>query len=133
MKINTPEFSKRGLTHCKHLRLTEPVKPDTMQLSSFDCGNCRLGTNKPAVCKGYECAWLQGHGEECDRPDKSLMLVDNVRGIGNAVECKPLCEGADTMPAGYAAIRRISRSAGKPALVTSFYERQLAYVVGTPA
>ena len=132
LKINTPEFTKRGLTHCQHLALTEPVQPDTMQLSSHDCGNCRLGTKKPTVCKEYQCAWLQGYGADEDRPDRSLMLIDNVRGIGNAMECKPLCEDADKREAGRRAIERISQDAGKPALVTSFYERQLAYVVGRP-
>lgn len=102
-----------------------------MQLSSHCGGNC-TNKAKPQVCHDYQCLWLQGYGAEEDRPDRSMMLIDNTRDVANAVVCKPLCEGADKMEAGRKAIKRISRAVGAPALVTTFKESRLAYVIGKP-
>jgi hypothetical protein len=51
--------------------------------------------------------------------------MDNLKGVKNAVECKPIWDGAANDAAGVFAIQRISASMGVPALVTSFCSRSL--------
>jgi hypothetical protein len=94
------------------------------------CGNCKINPTKPEVCKGYVCLWLAGYGDEEDRPDRSGILADTLHRIDNAVECRPLWEGAVDSVAGMTAIRRISHGTGKPALVAKFRERGMDRVVG---
>lgn len=102
------------------------------------CGNCKLyptGGDKdtrPDCCDKYKCAWLLGHGEEDDRPDKSLMVFDAVRGIENVVEARPLSEGIESTPHGRELADRISVSTGKPVIVFNFCEHRMVRVVGGP-
>lgn len=98
-----------------------------------DNDNCTIKSTQPSVCTGYKCAWLQGHGEPDDRPDRSGVLVDDVNqtgNIGNALIAKPLWFGADDEPDGVRAIRNISRSAECPIMVLQFTEFKLLRVVG---
>jgi len=119
------ELNKPGLTHCSHVTLLAPVKDGEMQLSS-GCENCTIYENRPKTCRDYTCLWLAGYGRKSDRPDKSLMLIDNPNRVENAIECKPLSPEVN----GEKVIRRFSRATGKVALVTSFKETRLVRVVG---
>jgi Fe-S-cluster containining protein len=130
--LKIPALDKPGLAHCQHLNLAEPEEEGKLQLSA-GCDNCSIYEDRPEVCKSYSCMWLAGYGDESDRPDKSFMLIDTIHRIENAVECKPLFEGAEDTAAGRQAVRRISRSSNKVALVTSFYETKLKRVVGRPS
>lgn len=40
-------------------------------------GGCGIYTSpvKPAACSTFKCAWLEGLGEERDRPDKSKVVI----------------------------------------------------------
>lgn len=96
-----------------------------MQLSS-GCNNCEIYEDRPRTCRDYTCLWLAGYGRQNDRPDKSLMLIDNPNRIENAIECKPLSADVD----GEKVVKRFSRATGKVALVTSFRETRLVRVVG---
>lgn len=133
LKIDQPELQKPALSHCKHLCLKNPVKKNELQYSTDgQTENCRIYENRPTVCKGYSCLWVQGHGDEEDRPDKSGILIDTLHSIENAIECKPIGPGFEDRPEAVAAIERISRSTNKVALVASFYERKFSRVVGRP-
>ena len=128
--LKVKSLSKPGFTHCPHLRLTEPIRENVMQLSSFDDGcNCKIHETKPDECGGYVCSWRQGYGEQQDRPDRCGILADRINEIKGAIECKPIWEHADKQERGIAAIRRLARETGKAALVTTFYETRLDSVV----
>ena len=130
LKINVPELQKEGMRHCPYVQADEPEIPGKQVC--YNGEGCMIYGKHPPVCKGYNCAWLKGHGEEEDRPDRCGVLMDNLKGVQNAVECKPIWDGAAEQPAGQKAIERVSESMGVPALVTSFYERHLVRVVGEP-
>ena len=129
LQIDDPELHKKGMRHCPYV---ETDQPEVVGKSVCYTGKgCRIYYNRPRTCAGYRCEWLKGHGNEEDRPDRCGILVDRSRAIENGVECKPLWDGAYDEDAGRAAIHRISKSTGNPALVISFYERQLIRVVGS--
>jgi hypothetical protein len=130
LKIDVPELRKEGMRHCPHVKADEPEVIG--ERVCYTGTGCKVHGDHPPVCKGYNCAWLRGHGTEEDRPDRCGVLMDNLKGVKNAVECKPIWDGAANDAAGVFAIQRISASMGVPALVTSFYERHLVRVEGGP-
>jgi Fe-S-cluster containining protein len=64
---------------CTVLRVDELRK-----LGGVDCvhqlpeGGCGIHPSRPAICRAYRCAWLQGHFEESDRPDRLGAVLDFV-------------------------------------------------------
>ena len=130
LRIDDPDLTKEGMRHCPHVKADEPEDPG--KKVCYTGQGCTIYGKHPRVCQGYFCEWVQGHGEEEDRPDRCGMLIDRVKKIENAVECKPIWDGAADQPAGRIAIERIAKSKGMVALVTSFYERRLVRVVGRP-
>ena len=131
-RIEDPQMSKAAMVHCSELRLSQPVEENVWQFSTDKKRPCKIydDETKPEICSYFRCMWLKGHGEEEDRPDKSLIMIDRGKEIENAVECKQLAEGAADSVKGKLAIERISRDAGMVALVLSLYERKLMRVVG---
>lgn len=127
--INTDTLVKRGCDHCPNLNLSNPVEVNVMQLSSEEPVKCQIYSDRPDVCKGYTCLWLQGHGEEQDRPDRSLVLIDTTHKIENGIECKPLFPGGEDDPKVQETIKRMMLSTGSAACVSSFYERRFVRVV----
>lgn len=135
LTIEAPELSKPGMHHCKHQSLPGPEETNLLYYTGGNgCENCGVyGTlERPAVCAGYKCGWLVGLGNDEDRPDRSLILidVDSERHIGNALEAKPLADGQQDTDAGRATIRRMSRDANKPAIVLNFRERCIVRIEG---
>ena len=130
--LKIPALDKPKLTHCQHLNLVEEVKENTMQLSAQACGSCGIYEDRPQVCKTYACAWLLGGGRESDRPDRSKMLIDTLHQIENAVECKPLYDGAQDTKKGKGAIRRIARDGKCTSIVLDFLETKILRVEGSP-
>ena len=51
------------------------------------CSSCEIYDKRPKTCRDYNCLWLQGFGDEVDRPDKSGVLIDMrpVEGAGMLV------------------------------------------------
>jgi hypothetical protein len=124
-------LDKPPMQHCEHLRLPGPARfNEAYYTGGNGCENCKLYDERPDVCKAYTCAWLQGHGDEGDRPDRSLMLFDRAHNIGNALSGRPLLEGAADTDEGRAVIDRVSRMAGQPVLVMTFYERRIVRIAG---
>lgn len=117
-------LEKKGLTPCQHLK--DPA-PD-----GYTGSGCSVYETKPDVCHAYHCAWLDGHGEEADRPDRSGMLIDNVLRIDNTLQCKPLRKGAQDTHEGMVAVERVVASARKVGLVAGFPETHMIRAVGLP-
>lgn len=117
-------LEKPGLTPCVHLK-----DPD---LGGYTGHGCERYGDKPKVCDDYRCAWLDGHGEEADRPDRSGMLIDNVLRIANTLQCKPIRKGAHDSHAGIVAVERVVASAKKVGLVAGFPETHMVRAVGRP-
>ncbi len=50
---------------------------------------CAIHDQRPAVCRGYSCLWLQGGLEERDRPDRLGAVVDlRTEDMGNRLEIR---------------------------------------------
>jgi hypothetical protein len=39
---------------------------------------CKIYAKRPEECGSYQCSWLQGLGEEHERPDKTGVVIDTV-------------------------------------------------------
>jgi hypothetical protein len=133
LNITDPKLNKRAMSHCPHLLLPgEESEGSVYYTGENTCGNCSVyGTDKkPECCTDYYCAWRLGHGDEEDRPDKSLMLFDRLKGVENALEAKPLKDGQEGTEEGKAIIDRMSSSAGTPVIVLDFYERRVVRIAG---
>lgn len=124
------ELDKPPMRHCPHMLSDEAEIPG--QSVCYSGGGCGIKADpkRPAICESYQCEWLLGAGDDADRPDRSGVIADRLKEIGNAVECKPLWDGAAEAPDGQRAIERIARDKDMVALVISFYGRQLVRAVG---
>lgn len=56
LRVN--ELGKLGGTACRHQRSGHPD------------GGCGIHAERPRICRGYRCLWLQGKLEDGDRPDR---------------------------------------------------------------
>jgi hypothetical protein len=61
---------------------------DLQKLGGRDCVHqrgpegCGIYTERPAICRGYQCLWLQGGLEDDERPDATRGVVDlETRGL----------------------------------------------------
>ncbi len=113
-----------GLTRCVHCTCK------TDHVGTTTKGNCSIYADRPPACKEYRCHWLMGHGAEGDRPDRSGMLIDNLKFIENYLQAKPLWSGAQNTMEANEAINNISRSTDTPVGVASYPEAQLIKVIG---
>lgn len=119
-----PILKKEGMVKCVNLL-------ESKNMFSGDCkNNCKIYPKRPITCKNYKCAWLIGHGNEEDRPDKSNMLFDNSKRIPNSLECKPLKEGVTETLEGKEIIERMSKSNKTPVIVLSYLEHRISRLVG---
>lgn len=50
---------------------------------------CGIYETRPASCRRFECAWLEGHFEDGDRPDRLGVVLDFFRGTLVAIEAVP--------------------------------------------
>lgn len=125
--LNKPAFS-----HCTHCLLAELEQDGVLQYNGSTDKNCKAyDTDKRLdICYSYKCMWLYGYGNEEDRPDKCMILFDNVNHITGALEAKALDDGVEDTPEGREVIERMSKSTGLPALVIGFYDRQIKRIVG---
>jgi hypothetical protein len=122
-----PELDKEGMRHCIHVIADEEEIPG--ERVCYTGKGCSIYGKHPETCQKYLCEWRRGRGADADRPDRCGVLIDRNKGIGNAVECKPLWQNAANQEAGAAAIKRIAQDANMAALVLSFYESRLMKVV----
>jgi len=136
LRIESPELNKKPMEHCPYLTLEDPVQDGVAQYTGASKeGNCSIYCEKskrPECCGGYLCAWRAGHGADEDRPDRSLMLFERSKMIGNALEAKPIKDGQEDTTAGRETIDRMSVSTGFPVIVLNFYERRILRIAGRP-
>ena len=59
--VEIPQLSKPLWTKCTHQCVTGCAVHNT--------------ATQPDVCKQFECAWLEGHGDLADRPDTTGVVV----------------------------------------------------------
>ena len=59
-------------------RLNKPAHTPCSRLvgGELSGGRCSRYRDRPNVCKGFQCGWLVGLGEEQDRPDKSGFIMN---------------------------------------------------------
>lgn len=128
-----PQLNKPPMTHCENLDVPGPIEPNMVYYTGpSKRGNCTIYKERPKVCQEYQCAWRQGYGGDEDRPDRCLMMFDNIHEIENAIKAKPLKDGQELTKEGKAVIARMSTSTGKPIIVLDFYERKIQSVAGLP-
>ena len=139
-RIKSPILNKEPMSHCVNLTLPgDPAKDTVFYTGASNCGNCKIYPKdgeidkRPKCCDEYRCLWVDGHGAEEDRPDRSLMLFDRSRGVENAIEAKPLIGNREKTEDGKATIKRMAISTKKTVLVFNFYENHIVRVEGKPA
>lgn len=119
------------MTHCSKLILPGPTKNGAVFLTGGSKqGGCSVYETR--LCPKYTCAWLDGYGDEEDRPDKSLVMFDNKNRMTNAYQARPLAPDHEKTLEGREVINRMSKSLKKPVVVMNFYERKIVRVVGRP-
>ena len=105
-----PELDKKEHTICPFMKKTT-------------CGSCSIfdKPNLPATCKNYRCGWLNGYGDDQDRPNNSgVMISDNIiedQRYFTAIETK---KDALKQESGLRVALDVSRSTGVPILVVLF-------------
>lgn len=62
-----PELHKPINTWCAHADFENPE------------GGCSIHARRPATCRGFECAWLSGLGDEQDRPDRLGVMYQPIK------------------------------------------------------
>ena len=144
--INESTLKKDALKACEHLdNVPDPPRSqergNTFDMPLFESehyrgpsnANCTIYKNRPACCSHYRCAWIDGFGDEQDRPDKAGMVFDVYSPQGPlqyGLIGKPLWLGAEDKGKGMRATENISRSSGMPVLVLHFTESRLLRVAG---
>lgn len=66
-------------------------------------GRCAVYEQRPACCAVYTCAWLDGHGEDDERPDRCGAVIERAEGEGGLTLVFP------SLAPGFAAHRRSYR------------------------
>jgi hypothetical protein len=72
------------------------------------------------MCSAYNCAWLEGHGKDVDRPDRCGVLVDfRETQFGLQLVARSVTPGTQAIRTkqGKTAIKRIVKSAKTRCLV----------------
>ena len=81
---------------------------------------CQVYAGRPAMCRAYSCAWIEGHGKEDDQPSEIGVLVDRRDSqFGNVLIARALRPGAAQERKAVRAIKRISADAGLVCLVVA--------------
>ncbi len=62
---------------CKALGVQELNKPPGKPCRHQKGGpGCRIYESRPLSCRGFVCAWMQGFGEENERPNITKIVLD---------------------------------------------------------
>jgi hypothetical protein len=91
---------------CTALAVPELDKPNGMQCKHRTPEGCAIYDDRPLSCRVFECAWLQGGGENYSRPDITggVMIVEHDEGpgdLGDALVIYGDPEGMDVMESAY--------------------------------
>lgn len=134
-RIKDGDLDKPAMIHCPFLSVpNKPVENQVFYTGKYSENNCTVYNTdkKPSCCTDYKCLWLEGYGDEEDRPDKSLMLFDRIRNIENSIHAKPLKPDHEKASESRELIDKMSREAKTPVIVLDFYKRRIVELVGRP-
>src|SRR5262249_47734976 len=82
---------------CTWVGVVSLAKPAGCRCAHEGAGCCTIYPDRPDECRAYRCLWLDGWGDDADRPDRSGVLLHPVatkydggslRGVG-AIELGP--------------------------------------------
>jgi hypothetical protein len=73
--LRVDELRKRAGTPCRDL-LPAYASGQRAAAAEASPGGCGIHSARPAICRGYRCAWLAGHFEDADRPDRLGAVLD---------------------------------------------------------
>lgn len=116
VSLDVTELAKPAGTACVHL------KPGAAS-GACTSGGCGIFQNRteiiggPAadVCAGFRCGWLQGHGTNADRPDRSGVILRDGAADGGPmskeafVQAHEVAPGSLERPRAKALIQNIAR------------------------
>lgn len=104
------------------------LKKPAGQACEFLCeAGCSAYSQRPRMCKDYQCAWIEGQGKDADRPDRSGVLIDRrPTQFGMVLVARSAVAGSRAIKTkqGRLAIRRMHKSSGMGVLVTADEDNQ---------
>ncbi len=81
--LRVDELAKPAGSDCRH------------QHGAADGAGCGIHAERPPVCRGYHCLWLQGGLADADRPDRTGGIVDlEPAGLGAQLSIREIRAGA---------------------------------------
>jgi hypothetical protein len=104
---------------CTVLRVDALHKLGGVSCAALGARGCTIYARRPAICRAYQCLWLQGQLELADRPDRLGAVLDLVReAAGPLLAIREAVPGATRANPRLAAIAARYREA-MPVRVTS--------------
>jgi hypothetical protein len=67
-------------------------KPAHTRCAHQSPSGCGIYEGRPQACRTYRCAWLEGQGDDGDRPDRAGLILDALGGM--AVRAREVFRGA---------------------------------------
>ncbi len=97
---------------------------------------CQVYEQRPAMCRAYSCAWIEGIGKRADKPGDLGVLTDRRDSqFGDVLIARALWPGAARRKVAVRAMRRASAATGRVALVVADEiedSERVVRVVGDP-
>lgn len=122
------EIGKPWKEPCPNLAATE-VSPSRLP----GCNNCTIYADRPSPCMEYNCAWIEGYGNEEDRPDRCGVLIDQREDVQGAYTAKALAPNSAWTEEAEATLRRMSTQLKKPLLVARYDDFKIIRCIASPA
>lgn len=83
------------------------VKPEWSDCAHARPGEgCAIYRDRPKGCGHFRCGWLQGYGDELDRPDRCGVVL-SINKDGKIIQAIEVTRGAADVGRGAALVRRI--------------------------
>lgn len=82
------------------------------------CTHCSIGRGctiyetRPVPCQTYRCRWLQGHGSEDERPDKTRIVLGLMQDLDGAYSVLRMTEVREGALRGVFALKETARALG---------------------
>jgi hypothetical protein len=114
---------------CTHLTIPDP--PEIAHERGTPCarlgpGGCTAYDERPRVCRVFECAWLEGAGNDDARPDRSGVIIHFFRAKGVPIISATETRAGACAPDGWA--WPFLRDCGHPVIITRIDGEQIAMI-----
>ena len=63
---------------CEHVAVRTFDKPAGVRCAHQCKAGCNVYGQRPSECATYQCSWLEGHGDDNDRPDRSGVIFETM-------------------------------------------------------